>query len=63
MKLGVIEGTKLNGRKIILEPREGITENLYLVSKGDFFNGSPNFSMHCLVCEKEVPGKCGTCNK
>jgi len=63
MKLGVIEDGKLKGKKIVLEPREGLEDNLYLVSKGDFLNGSPNFSMYCLVCEEEVPGKCTTCNK
>ena len=62
MKLGIIQETKLKGHKIILEPREGLPDNLYLVSKGTFFNGSEHFAMFCLFCEKEVPGKCLKCN-
>jgi len=64
MKLGIIEDGKLKGKKIILEPREGLPDNLYLVSKGAFLNGSPQFAMYCLVCECEVPtGGCLRCNK
>lgn len=62
---GIIEEGKLKGRKVILSPREGLPENLYLVEKGEFFNGSPQFALHCLTqgCECEVPGKCPKCNK
>jgi hypothetical protein len=63
MKLGIIEDGKLKGKKIVLEPREGLENNLYLVSKGTFLNGSEQFALHCLICEKEVPGKCTRCNK
>ena len=62
MKLGIIQETKLKGRKIILEPRKGLPANLYWVSKGEFLNGSERFVLHCLVCEKEVINKCLTCN-
>lgn len=64
MKLGVIEEGKLKGKKIILEPRKGLEENQYLVEKGTFLNGSPQFALHCLTkgCEKEIPGKCDKCN-
>jgi len=62
-KFGKIEEGKLKGRRVILEPR-GLPENLYLVEKGQFINGSPQFALYCLTegCEKEVPGKCEKCN-
>lgn len=64
MKIGVIEEGKLKGKKMILEPRENLPNNLYLVEKGVFLNGSPQFELHCLTkgCEKEVPGSCKKCN-
>lgn len=64
MILGVIEEGKLKGKKIILEPRTNLEENQYLVEKGVFLNGSPQFALHCLTkgCEKEIPGKCNKCN-
>lgn len=60
MQLGVIEEGTLKGKKVILEPRKDLPENLYLVEKGLFFNGSPQFALYCLTkgCEQEVPGKC-----
>ena len=64
MKLGIIETTQLKGHKIILEPREGLPDNLYLVSKGTFIGGGEQFAIHCLVCENEVPSNgCNKCNK
>jgi len=63
MKLGIIEDGNLKGKRIVLEPRDGLEDNLYLIEKGPFLNGSPQFAMFCLVCEKEVPGKCPICNK
>jgi len=65
MILGKIEEGKLKGKKVILEPRSGLKENEYLVEKGLFLNGSPQFSLHCLNkgCECEIPGKCDKCNK
>jgi hypothetical protein len=62
---GKIEEGSMKGRKVILSPREGIPDNLYLVEKGEFMNGSPMFALHCLTkgCEKEVPGKCEKCNQ
>ena len=61
---GKIEEGKLKGRRVILEPRESLPENLYLVEKGKFINGASQFALHCLTegCEKEVPGKCEKCN-
>lgn len=58
MKLGEILEGKLKGRKIILEPREGLRQNEYLVEKGVFIGGMPQFALHCLICEKEIPGRC-----
>lgn len=58
MKLGVIEDGTLKGKRIILEPRDGLKDNEYLVENGMFFNGSPQFSLYCLACEKQIPGKC-----
>lgn len=58
MKIGLIESGKLKGKKIILEPRTGLRDNEYLVEKGKFINGSEQFALHCLICEKEIPGKC-----
>ena len=66
MKLGIIEEGKLKGKKMILEPRENMEENLYLVESGKFIDGQTSkFSLQCLTqgCEQEVPGKCGKCNK
>lgn len=55
MKLGVIEEGKLKGKRIILEPRDGLKDNEYLVENGSFLNGAPTFSKTCLVCEREIP--------
>ena len=66
MILGVIEEGKLKGKKMILEPRENMEDNLYLVQSGKFIDGqSSKFSLYCLTkgCEKEVPGRCRVCNK
>ena len=63
MKIGVIQDTTLKGRKIILEPREGVPDNLWLVEEGRFLNGSSQYTMYCLVCEKRVPSLCPECNK
>ena len=65
MLLGVIEEGKLKGKKVILEPRVGLENNIFLVEKGTFFNGAPMFSKHCLSvgCEKEVDDECEKCNK
>ena len=64
MILGIIEEGKLKGKKVILSPRKDLPDNLYLVEKGKFINGSPQFALHCLTkgCEKEVPGTCQICN-
>ena len=62
---GIIEEGELKGKKVMLSPRnEGTPENLYLVEKGVFYEGSPMFALHCLTkdCEKEVPGVCPVCN-
>ena len=61
---GKIEEGVLAGRVVILSPRDGLSDNLYLVEKGNFMNGEKMFSLHCLTngCEKEVPGKCARCN-
>lgn len=50
LTLGIIEEGKLQGKKIILSPREGLKQNEYLVEKGIFMNGSPEFSKACLIC-------------
>lgn len=63
MKIGILQETKLQGKRIILEPRQGLEDNLYWVEKGEFINGSPHFALYCLICEKEVPGRCLDCNK
>jgi len=65
MILGQIEEGKLKGKKVILQPRKDLPDNLYLVEKGVFIGGMPQFALHCLNkgCEKEVPGKCDKCNK
>lgn len=65
MKLGLIKETSLEGRKVILEPRNDLPKNIYLVEKGKFFNGSEQFAHYCLVCEKQVPvgSWCDKCNK
>lgn len=57
MKLGVILEGELKDKKIVLEPRTNLPDNIYLVEKGVFFNGSPEFSKACLVCEKYVGDK------
>ena len=64
MKLGIIETGRLKGKKIILEPRQGLPDNIYLVENGTFLNGSPQFSHFCLICEKQVPSGswCPKCN-
>ncbi len=63
-KFGIIEEGKLKGRKMVIEPRVDLLDNLYLVEKGLFLNGSAQFSLHCLAkgCEKEVMNKCNMCN-
>ena len=64
MKLGLIEEGKLQGKKVILEPRVDMKDNEYLVEKGLFFNGSPEFSKACLTknCEKFIPDNgCDKC--
>lgn len=58
MKLGEILEGKLKGRKLVLEPRGKLKPNEYLVEKGVFIGGMPQFAVHCLICEKEIPGKC-----
>lgn len=58
MKLGEILEGKLKGKKIILEPRNGLKSNEYFVEKGVFIGGIPQFALHCLICEKEIPGEC-----
>lgn len=60
MQLGVIEEGKLKGKKVILKPRTDLEDNLFLVEKGLFFNGAPQFALYCLKkgCEEEVPGRC-----
>lgn len=64
MKLGIIEDTTLKGRKIVLEPRNNLPDNIWLVENGTFPNGSPIFSYYCLVCEKQIPSNgCPKCNK
>ena len=65
MKLGIIKEGKLKGKKVILKPRTGLPENIFLVEKGTFLNGSPMFAKFCLNkgCEKEVPDICEKCNK
>jgi hypothetical protein len=54
MKLGVIEEGKLQGKKILLEPRTNLPDNEYLVEKGTFFNGSAMFQKACLICEEFI---------
>lgn len=64
MKLGIIETGVLKGKRVILSPREGMEDNIYLVEKGMFINGAPTFAKYCLNegCEQEVPNKCNKCN-
>ena len=62
--MGIIEGGKLKGKRIILEPRKGLPDNIYLVENETFLNGSPQFSHFCLICEKQIPSNgCPTHNK
>ncbi len=64
MKLGVIEEGKLKGKKVILEPRNGLKDNEYFVESGVFLNGAPTFSKTCLNkgCETQIPDiGCGVC--
>ena len=64
MKLGIIQTGKLKNKKIIIEPRQGLPKNIYLVENGIFPNGSPQFSHFCLVCERQIPSNgCPKCNK
>jgi hypothetical protein len=55
MKLGVIESGALSGKKILLEPRDGLMDNEYMVEQGPFLNGAPKFSKFCLICERAIP--------
>lgn len=63
MKLGIIEEGVLKGKKVILEPHEGLKDNEYFVEKGGFLNGAPMFARYCLNkgCEKEIPDNGHTC--
>ena len=61
MQLGIIEDGKLINRKIILDPREGLKQNEWLIEKTVKCN---QFSLHCLVCEQEIPmNGCPHCDK
>jgi len=56
IKYGIIEEGSLQGRKIILEPRnDSLHQCEYLVEEGLFFNGSPMFALYCLVNECKIP--------
>ena len=63
MKLGMIEEGQLKGKKVLLEPREGLKENEYLVEKGVFANGAPMFNKACLNkgCEDYIGNSCTNC--
>lgn len=65
MKLGIIESGELKGKKVVLEPRSDLPNNIFLVDKGTFMNGAPMFAKYCLTegCEIEVAEKCQKCNK
>lgn len=64
MVLGVIEEGQLEGKKIIIAPRSNLKQNEYLVEKGLFFNGAPEFSKACLVCEQFIPDSgCPNCGQ
>lgn len=61
MQLGIIEEGNLKNRKIILEPREGLKRNEWLIEKAVRCN---QFALHCLTCEKEIPlNGCPDCDK
>lgn len=63
IKMGIIEAGGLKGKKIILEPRNGLKRNEYLIEKGIFFNGAPMFAKYCLICEIPIPDNgCLNCN-
>ena len=57
LQLGVIEDGGWKGRKIILSPRVHLKQNEYLVEKGVFFNGAPEFSKACLACLEFIPNE------
>lgn len=61
MKFGIIEEGKLKGQKIILEPRNGLKNNEYIVEKGVFNNGAQMFQKACLVCEEYIGEVCTNC--
>ena len=58
IQYGLIEDGVLKGRRVVLSPRDGLPNNIYLVEQGTFFNGAPMFTTYCLVCDKQVPGTC-----
>ncbi len=54
--LGVIQDGKLAGKVIILQPRNGLRENEWLVQDGNSsLTGQPAFKRFCLVCDEEIP--------
>lgn len=62
MKLGVIESGSLTGKKVILEPRTDLPQNIYLVESGMSPIG-PSYEHWCLACETQVPTEgCERCN-
>lgn len=64
MKLGEILDGTFRGRKILLSPRVNLKENEYLVEKGLFLNGSPEFSKACLIHEVFIPDNgCEQCQQ
>ena len=61
-EMGVIEEGTLKGRQIILQPREGLKDNEWLVQSG-LLLGIPKFSKACLTCEEFIPDNgCGKCD-
>lgn len=63
MRLGVIDEGRLKGKKVILDPRNGLKENEWLVEEGVFMNGMPMFHKACLNrgCEEYIGSMCEEC--
>lgn len=52
MQLGIIKEGRLINRKIVLDPRNDLKRNEWVIEKAVKSN---QFALHCLVCEKEIP--------
>lgn len=62
MILGEIQEGAFKGKRLILEPREGLKMNEYYVEKGIFMNGAPEFSKACLIHGVYIPDNgCDLC--